>query len=207
MFKKIFIPILTLSLCLLLLNFWTLGFSSFTVFSYTLKKAGVIPRPFPPIQLIDQDSNIFQIKDKKKYKLVNFVYLNCPFVCHKVNNQLEQIYHKLDNETVPSRLEFITVSFDQENDDLQRIIRYRKYFGDNISGWSFALPYHYDQKSFDVFLSKLGIWKYKIPSTGLINHSIYIFLIDTDNNIIKVFDPARDTNETIISEIKACIKV
>lgn len=204
--KKILIPVIALGICLTVIWKWTLGFSAFTVFSYTLQTAGDLPRTFPDMPMINQDSVVFHLKEKHKYVLVNFVYLNCPYVCHKVNNQLEHIYHLFDSTTVPSRLEFVTVSFDLKNDDVEKIKKYREYFGKDISGWSFALPYQSTQETFDKFLNKVGIWKYATPEKGIINHSIYVFLIDPENKIVKVFDPARDSDNTIVEQIKVCLK-
>ncbi|MCO5241211.1 MAG: SCO family protein [Chitinophagaceae bacterium] len=204
--KKVLIPVFSLAICLTVIGRWTSGFSAFTIFSYTLREAGQLPRPFPDLAMIDQEGTVFHLKEKQKYVLVNFVYLNCPYVCHKVNNQIEQVYHLFDQSIVPSKLEFVTISFDLGNDDVEKIKRYRAYFGADISGWSFALPYQSRQEEFDQFLRRVGIWKYAVPATGIINHSIYLLLISPDNRMVKIFDPARDNNHTIVEQITACLK-
>lgn len=204
--RKVLIPVLSLGICFMVIWRWTLGFSAFTIFSYTLHEAGKIPRPFPDLAMINQDGTVFSIKEKQKFVLVNFVYLNCPYVCHKVNNQIEHVYHLFDQSIVPSELEFVTISFDLKNDDVEKIKKYRNFFGTDISGWSFALPYQSDQEQFDRFLHQLGIWKYSVPSTGIINHSIYLLLISPDNNIVRIFDPARDSNTFIAEQMAACLK-
>lgn len=202
--KRIGIPLLSLAFCLFVLWKWTGGFTSFTVFSYTLNAAGSLPRVCPDMALIDQDSSVFNLDGKRKYLLINFVYLNCPYVCHKVNNQLEQIYHLMDSSLVPSKLEFITVSFDTDNDNVSKIKKYRSYFGSAISGWTFALPHQTSAPSFTHWLRKLGVWKYQVPSSGIINHSIYLFLVSPDKQIVHVFDPARENNQKIVQQIEAC---
>ena len=207
MIQKIFIPIFILFFCLFILSKWTHNFTDFTVFSHTLASAGTLPRTMPDIPLINQDGIPFHVNESNRYKMINFVYLNCPFVCHKVNNQLEQIYYKLTKSEISSKIDFITVSFDLKNDDIKKIKNYRKLFDKDIGGWAFALPYQTSQKEFDAFLKKLGIWKYTIPSSGLINHSTYIFLVNQENNIVKVFDPARDSDQFIINQINSCLKV
>jgi len=204
--KSVLIPVFSLVICLFIIWKWTYGFKAFTIFSYTLNEAGIIPREFPDIQMIDQNGNVFNVKDKHKYVLVNFVYLNCPYVCHKVNNQIENIYHLFSPAVVPSQLEFVTVSFDLKNDDINKIKKYRSYFGNDISGWTFALPYHSDQNDFNRLLRKAGVWTYRIPESGIINHSLYLFLISPDNKIVKIFDPARDNNLTIIEQINKCLR-
>jgi cytochrome oxidase Cu insertion factor (SCO1/SenC/PrrC family) len=204
--KKILIPLFSFAICFLIIWKWTLGFSAFTIFSYTLNKAGATPREFPDIKLIDQNSNIFNIKNKQKYVLMNFVYLNCPYVCHKINNRIENIYHLADPEIVPSKLEFVTISFDLKNDDVAKIKKYSSYFASDTNGWTFALPYHLTQNYFDHFLQKTGVWVYQIPETGLINHSIYLFLISPDNKIIKIFDPAREDDQEITEQLNRCLR-
>jgi len=204
--KRVLIPVLTLIICITIIWKWTLGFSAFTVFTYTLDKAGTIPRAFPDISMINQNGKTFHLKDKHKFMLANFVYLNCPYVCHKVNNQLEQIYHLIDSSTIPSKLEFLTLSFDLKNDNIQKIKKYRSYFGTDINGWTFALPYKVSNQEFNQYLTRVGIWKYAVPSTGIINHSIYLFLISPENKIIKIFDPARDSNDVIVRQIYSCLQ-
>ncbi|MBS1632924.1 MAG: SCO family protein [Bacteroidetes bacterium] len=204
--KKILIPFLALAISLTVLAKWTGGFRSFTVFSYTLQQAGNIPRDFPDIPLIDQDGNVFHIKDKHKYTLINFVYLNCPSVCHKINNRLEKIYHSINPDIVPSQLEFVTISFDPDNDDVEKIKKYRNFFGADISGWTFALPYRTALPGFENYLHQVGIWASSAPGTGIINHSIYIFLVAPDNKIIRVFDPAREDDHFIAGNTLSCLK-
>ena len=126
------------------------------MFSHTLAEAGQIPRNFPEINFVNQNGKTFKIENQHKYILLNFVYLDCPFVCHKVNNQLEQIYHSIDTNIIPSQLEFVTVSFDLMNDNIEKIAKYRNYFGDDIVGWTFALPYQINQDKFNKFLNKLN---------------------------------------------------
>lgn len=203
--KNILIPFGVLVICVFILTKWTDNFKAFTVFSHTLNEAGSLPREFPDIPMIDQDGKVFHIKDKHKYVLVNFVYLNCPYVCHKVNNRLEKIYHSMDSTEVPSQLEFVTVSFDPENDDVERIKKYRSYFGTDITGWTFALPYKTDKKKFEDYLHKVGIWAYPAPATGIINHSIYVFLVSPENKIIRIFDPAREDDQTIAGNTQSCL--
>lgn len=204
--KKILIPIFAFAICLAVIWKWTYGFSAFTIYSYTLKEAGNSPRAFPDFQMMDQNGNVFNLKDTHKYVLINFVYLDCPSACHKVNNEIDQIYHLFSRTIVPEKLEFVTVSFDLENDNIIKIKNYRNLYGDDIGGWSFATPFQTSQHDFTRLLRKIGIWTYKVPETGIINHSLYLFLISPDNKIIKIFDPARDDNHTIIEQISKCLQ-
>lgn len=200
--KHFIAPTLVLALALLGLGVWTRGFTAFTVFSHTLQTAGSLPRSLAPIDLVDQDGKIFRLGNAKKYTLVNFVYLNCPFVCHKINNRLEGIYRALQPSLVPQKLQLVTVSFDTEHDDTARIKKYRRQFGAHLDGWTFALPYGIDKTAFDEFLVRLGVWAQAAPERDIINHSIFLFLLTPDKKITRVFDPARESDAQILTELR-----
>lgn len=204
--KKILIPVFAFLICLAVLWKWTYGFSAFTVYTSTLKEAGNAPRAFPDFEMMDQNGKVFNLKEKHKYVVINFVYLDCPYACHKVNNQIEQIYHLFNRPVVPEKLEFVTVSFDLGKDNIKKIKNYRNHFGNDIEGWTFAMPFQINQNNFTQVLRKIGVWTYQVPETGVINHSLYLFLISPDNKIVKIFDPARENNETIIEQINKCLK-
>lgn len=204
--KKLLPPIAALVLCIGVLWGWTYGFTAYTVFSATLHQAGPAPREFPAIACINQDSVLFNLRDKDKYVLLNFVYLNCPNVCHKVNNRLEDIYDALENDLVPNDLELVTVSFDLRNDDVRKLKNYRKLFEGDLSGWTFALPHGSTEAEFGDFLKQAGIWAYRLPENGIINHSVYIFLISPDHRVVRVFDPAREDDAAILAGIRSCVK-
>ncbi|MCO5249711.1 MAG: SCO family protein [Chitinophagales bacterium] len=203
--KRLFIPLFTLLICVLTLWKWTYGFNAFTVFSHTLLESGQTPRNIEDIALINQDSSIFHLEDKDTYILMNFVYLNCPSVCHKINNRLENIYQELNENLIPNKLQLLTVSFDMLNDDISRIKRHRAYFGDNIKGWDFAIPYHLSSDKLNNYLTDMGIWAKSAPESSIINHSTYLFLISPEHKIIKVIDPAREDNESIVVNLKSWI--
>lgn len=206
--KKTWMPIVAVIFWVSLIGFWSSGFSSFTIFSQTLSKAGDLPRDFPNLELVNHDGKSVRLEENNKFKLVNFVYLSCPLVCHKINNRLETIYHQIDTDVLASHLHFYTLSFDLKRDNTERIRSYREHFDDNgtIANWDFAAPYSLSQEEFDTFLENLGIWKYTNPETGVTNHSVHLFLVDPENKIIRVFDPARESDEMILKEIKQWVK-
>lgn len=204
--RQIGVPLITFVICLTFFHQWTQGFSSFTIYSYTLKRADPVSKPFPDFKLLSHRNQLFQISEMKKYKLVNFVYLNCPYVCHKVNNQLEGLYHLIDTTIVPSQLELVTISFDLEHDDVERIRKYRALFGTDIEGWTFALPHQVKENDFFRDLKEIGVWINRDPVTGLINHSVNLFLVDPSNKIVRIFDPGREEIDVIIEQINQCIR-
>lgn len=204
--KRLLPPLVALLLCVSILWVWTDGFRAFTVFSYALNQAGPLPRAFPDAVFVNQDGATFHLQDKKKFVLVNFVYLDCPDVCHKINNRLEGIYRKLAGGIIPADLELLTISFDLQRDNVRKIKSYKQLFGEGLSGWTFALPEGMTQESFDQFLRTLGVWARRVPGTAIINHSIYQFLVAPNGEIVKVFDPAREDDRQIIEELKSWVQ-
>ena len=202
--RVILIPILTLLLCTGVLYYWTVGFSAFTIFSYSLAKANPVSKAFPALILINQDGKNLKFQNDY-YKLVNFVYLDCPFVCHKVNNQIEGIYHLTDTDSILKDLHFVTISFDPLHDNVAKIKRYRSYFGTDINRWDFAIPTAMSSQVFYDHLQKIGLWKYQDKRTGVINHSTSLYLVSPTNKIVAVFNPSRDSDEIIAQKIHQCI--
>ncbi len=206
MMRKWLPPLLALGLVVGILWGWTDGFRTFTVFSHALYAAGPLPRQFPDLPLNDQDGRGFRVGDGKKFVLVNFVYLDCPDVCHKITNRLEGIHRALEGRVIPNKLELVTVSFDLRQDDLRKIRSYRRHFGGGLEGWSFALPHGLTQGEFDRVLEELGLWARRIPGTHLINHAIYQFLVAPDGRIVRVFDPAREDDRRITEELELWVQ-
>ncbi len=200
--KTWILPFLTLALAVFGIGVWTRGFSAFTVFSHTLAAAGEIPRPVENLTMVDQDGKSFRLGEKHKFTLINFVYLNCPYVCHKINNRLEGIYTALRKESIPERLELLTVSFDTERDDISKIRRYRRSLGEKLTGWTFALPDRVSKAEFERFLIDMGVWAKAAPEKALINHSIYLFLVSPEGKIVHVFDPAREDDANILRTLQ-----
>lgn len=200
--KTWILPFLTLALAVFGIGVWTRGFSAFTVFSHTLAAAGEIPRPIENLAMVDQDGKSFRLGEKHKFTLINFVYLNCPYVCHKINNRLEGIYTTLRKKSIPEKLELLTVSFDTERDDIIKIKRYRRTFGEKLTGWTFALPDRVSKAQFNRFLNDMGVWAKAAPGKALINHSIYLFLVSPEEKIIHIFDPAREDDAQILATLK-----
>lgn len=204
--KNLLPPLAAAAFCIAVLWGWTDGFRAFTVFSHTLNKAGALPRVFPDVPLKNQDGVTFRLKEKGKYLLINFVYLDCPDVCHKINNRLEGIHRAMGDGIVPEKLEMLTISFDLQHDDIRKIRSYRRLFGPGIDGWTFALPDGLTQEEFDDFLGRAGIWARRVPGTALINHSIYQFLVAPGGEIVKIFDPARESDREIIGQLNSWVQ-
>lgn len=199
--KKILIPLLTLIVCVAGLWVFTNGFKTFTTFSHTLYKAGPLPRPLPAIKLINHDSTTFYIDQKDHYVLVNFMYINCPYACHVVNNKINEIHDHIHGDPNFQNLEIVTITFDPKNDNVAKIKNYRQNYSSDMSGWTFAIPQGYTPQQLQTILQQMGVWAYTIPQTQIINHSLYLFLISPRHQIVHIYDPARHSNIQITNSL------
>lgn len=204
--RKLLPPLVAAAVCVAVLWTWTDGSRTFTVFSHALHKAGPVPRAFPDIPLVDHNGTAFHPGKTGKYLLINFVYLDCPDVCHIINNRMEGIHRALSGKFVPEKLEMLTISFDLQRDDVKKLRNYRKQFGAGIDGWTFALPDGLTQGEFDKFLERAGVWARRVPGTALINHSIFQFLVAPNGEIVKIFDPAREDDREIVAQLTSWIQ-
>lgn len=200
--KKAIIPIATFIICLAGMSLLTHGFQTFTIFSRTLYNAGTLPREMPHINLIDQDSTPFAVSEKDKYVLLNFMYINCPNACHIVNYKINEIYDDLKENNTFKNLEIVTITFDLKNDNISKIKNYRQNFSPDMTGWTFAIPNGYTRQEFHKILKETGVWAHTVSDTKIINHSLYLFLISPQNQIVHIYDPARDSNNQIINSLK-----
>ena len=76
------VPAAVLGAWLLLTAWWTHGFQAFTSFSSARVAAGPLPRPSPPLRVVDERSERWDVAaPSNQYHLVQAMYLRCPDVC------------------------------------------------------------------------------------------------------------------------------
>ena len=206
-------PIFLLIGYFFLFFWWTLGFKALTIFSYSLGKAGPFPRPAPNLVLVNQfGENINTNSLKGKYVIMNFIYLNCPSVCHFVSSKVAEVYKNIEklNKNMLEKLVFITVSFDLERDTTDLLYHYWLHHGAfkewHIATFMSKIPVMGPNEAQFIRskLEKIGVYIFRKPD-GQYNHTVYMFLIDTEGEIVNVFDPARDVKD-IVRDIFNIIK-
>ncbi len=201
--KRYIFPIALICLWIVLLGFWTHGFGAFTIYSYTLKSAGPFPREIPPINLIDQDGNTFNIKDLRgKYILLNFMYLECSSVCHYVLGDMNKLSRHL-KDLMGKDLMIVSSSFDGDNDGIDSLKRsWRNYGGKK--NWLMTSMIPSGAHELQDQLRQLGVWVKKRKDGGF-NHSSYIFLIGPNGQVLSVFEPS-DKIESIAHAVRELMK-
>lgn len=178
-------PIAALGAWLALAAGWTHGFRAFTSFSSARIAAGSLPRPSPPLPVVDERSQPWDVAaPSAEYRLVQPMYLRCPDVCHVAIGRLGRIVRELA-DLVPSRVRVVSLSIDH---DSPAALHEMWAAHGSRAGWSMA---SLTDTRVEPALERLGVWMFR-RRDGVINHGLDIFLLDRQGVVIGVFSPDED---------------
>jgi len=183
------LPSVLFLLCFSFLWWYTLGFSAFTVFTYTLKRAGTPPYPVPSLELVCHNGKRLNLSSLERSSFVNFIYLHCLYGCPISLAKMFRLGKDLPNGM------FISVSVDPRRDSLEDLKERWKAMG-GFKNWYFCKP---ADRDWGEKIRSLGVWVYR-RKDGLINHTLDIFLIG-GGKVLAVFPPEESVEE-ILREVK-----
>ena len=185
----------------------TLGFRAFTSTTYALEKPGPLPRSAPQFTLINQHGEIFvpshyfkksrnpglaknsgralQSQNQTQYILYHFMFLHCSYVCGITFSYLQELHKRLA-QFIPARLLMVSITVDPERDRPRDLLEAWLSLN-KPTGW--ILARHETTGSMRSDFEKLGVSFYRLPS-GDFNHSAFFYLVDEQNHVVQVFDPA-----------------
>lgn len=183
------IPAAVFGAWLLLAAWWTHGFQAFTSFASARVAAGPLPRPSPPLRVVDERSERWDVASPSdQYRLVQAMYLRCPDVCPIAMARLGLIAHDLE-DLIPERLRVVSLSIDG---DSPASLHDMWTAHGSRAGWSMAslvdAPPERTLKGF-------GVWMFR-RRDGLINHGLDIFLLDRKGDVVDVLSPDEDAAAT-----------
>ncbi|MEO8601308.1 MAG: SCO family protein [bacterium] len=180
-----------------ILGWWTHGLNAFTSYSATLIEAGPLPRRAPPLRFIDTTGEIVDAtRGEPPYRLVQFFYARCPDACPLAMGRIPRIEAAL-GDLVPTRVRILSLSFDHDSPEL---LREMWIAHGRPAGWTIApLADSHPEES----LRRLGVLVIR-RDDGLINHSLDLFLLDSEGRVRAVFSP-DDTAAAIASAIAGLV--
>jgi len=140
---------------------------------------------------------------KNKVYVADFIFLNCPSICPKMNTNMLDVYRVFENN---QNVLFLSHTIDPENDSISRL----KAYSDNLailsSKWHFVTGH---QDSIYEIAEKSYFAQAYPDSTapGGYVHSGGLLLIDGNRQIRGVYD-GTDTIETkrLVNDIKKLLK-
>jgi protein SCO1/2 len=177
------------------LGWWTHGLKAFTSYSAALIEAGPLPRQAPALRYVDAAGKVEDAaRAQPRFRLVNFFYARCPEACPLAMGRIHRIQAAL-GDLVPGQVRIMSLSFD--DDSPEQIQQMWVAHGEPAS-WTMGVlvdPHH------DELLRRLGVLVIR-RRDGLINHSLDLFVIDSEGQVRAVFSP-DDPPEFVAHTIRA----
>lgn len=110
----------------------------FTGCSTDNKSSLPVKNNLPSVQLLDLDNNKFMFSELKgKVVVLNFIYTNCPDICHLTSNKLNLFKNSLDKK-VKENLYFVSISFDPDRDSPEILREHAKMMNLDLTNWFFV---------------------------------------------------------------------
>ena len=182
------------------------GFQAFTAETARTNDLIDTQPAFPEVTLEDSHERTYSFTDhyEDKYVFITFMYTTCTSVCPQLEMNMYNVYKQLPEEYIGKDIEFLSISFDAENDDPETLTKYRGYFESDGETWRMArIP---DKDQMNQLLEDFGV--IVIPDgNGHFTHNSAFYLVDRDGYLVDVMDytkidEATDKITTILDNEK-----
>lgn len=170
----------------LLFYIGTDGFQAFTAETARTKKLIEEQPKFPEVTLEDSKERVYSFSEfQGKYVMLTFIYTACTDVCPEMEMNLYEVYEQIPEQYIGEDIQFLSISFDPENDDPETLERYRAFFRSDGETWRMARIN--DQNELQHLLNEFGV--IVIPDgNGHFTHNSAFYLVDPDGYLIEVMD-------------------
>ena len=104
-------------------------FSAFTAETARVNKLVEEKPQFPEVTFEDSNGRTYSIDEfKGKYVFITFIYSMCTTVCIDLEMNMDQVYDLIPKEYIGKDIQFLSISFDPERDDPERLDVYKNLF-------------------------------------------------------------------------------
>ncbi len=191
------------ALCVLLFSstlWWqgTDGLQAFT--SETARRLKVLesPRVLTDLTFENQDYESVNFSEYEgKIVLVDFIYTNCPDLCHALGFIFKSIKTELEELGLEDQVQIVNISFDVEQDTPDKLNSYVKRYTKDTRNWN-ALRLK-DPEKLSQLLNDFDI--VVIPNErGGFDHNAAIHLLDQNGRLIGIYD--HQAQAQIIARIR-----
>ncbi|MGD8567299.1 MAG: SCO family protein [Gammaproteobacteria bacterium] len=150
----------------------------------------------PDVLLQDQTGKPFRISDLQgRILVVDFIYTGCLTFCRIMGNTLQQVRHALPADGAGSNMLLLSISFDPDNDTIERLRAYAKHHGAVADNWKIARVTEAD--ALTRLLDTFGITV--IPDgEGGFEHNAAVHIVNTEGRLVRVLD-YDDSNAAIVA--------
>ena len=162
------------------------GFTAFTAESARRVEILRAPRPLPAAGLEDQDGRRFGLQDYRGRLLaVEFIYTRCSTICRTLGTAFRQIRDRVPPQALGREFALLSISFDTEGDDAERLKTYGAAHGADGESWRIARVYN--AAELKPLLDAFGI--VVIPDgLGGFEHNAAIHLLGRDGRLALISD-------------------
>jgi protein SCO1/2 len=145
------------------------------------------PITLPNIRLVDQDGHAFTLRDYAgKPLLVDFIYTRCPTLCSALGDDFHGALEWADGAADGPPINFLSISFDLQNDDRRALQLYGERYGAQAPHWRIAAPI--EARALDTLLQSFGVVVISDGSGGFI-HNGAVYLVDARGRLSRILDP------------------
>lgn len=157
----------------------------------------------PAFSLIDQDSLVvFNETLAGKVYVADFIFLQCPTICPKMNVEMKRVYDAYQAE---KDVLFVSHTIDPKNDSIPVLKAYSESLGIHDSKWHFL---HGEEKEIHQLAQGYFMQAYQENNApGGYAHSGGFLLIDGEQHIRGVYDGTSTTDvNRLIQDINLLLK-
>lgn len=159
----------------------------------------------------NREAKIFPSVVKGKVVVVGFIFTNCPDICPLTTNNMRLIQDQLKKEQINERVEFVSISFDPQNDSPDVLKKFAEIRNLDLTNWNF---YTGKKETIDSLLLLSRVMAVPTDSTiyndgkktYYFTHTDRIQLADAEGQIRKNYPGSKINIEEIINDIKTIIK-
>lgn len=175
-------------------------FSAFTAETARINKLVEEKPRFPDVTFEDSKGRTYSIDEfEGKYVFITFIYSMCTTVCIDLEMNMDQVYDLIPKEYIGKDIQFLSISFDPERDDPERLDVYKDMFT-NSDGELWRMARIKEQKELQYLLDEFGV--IVIPDEyGNFTHNSAFYLIDRQGTLSEVLDYKKidEAANTVIS--------
>ncbi|MBM7634410.1 SCO family protein [Geomicrobium sediminis] len=136
---------------------------------------------------------------KDDYWLANFIFTQCPTVCNTMTPNMAALQDAVNNESLD--VEFVSFTVDPTNDSPEVLRDYAERYGASEENWTFLTGYNDE----DIRQLSEGSFRQEMrddPKGNDIIHGVNFFLINDEQEIIRLYDGLNTPIDEVISDLE-----
>ena len=165
------------------------------------RRAVLSRRTLLPDLSVQRETGIFSnLHDfDKPVLVVDFVFTRCTTACMVMGYQFSRLQTSLASSGYSDKIQFLSISFDHENDGPEELSAYLKRFSSEPGNWSAIRVAN--KQALDELLDRLGVIVLPEPELGYV-HNAAIYLV-RHHQVVGIYD--MDNTAEILERITALI--